>query len=1000
MITHENHSEKITLQRSIVIGIGGTGGEVIRILRELIVSKFGALDRLPIVKFLYLDTDTAPVREPSVPWASAPPKASYEGCPECGKHAQVDISLSGHEVIDLQVPNCDGLYAGIREGSHPHYSWFSLEQLESIPNVTKGAGTIRQLGRLCFWQHRARIENALRAQLQDLNSVAKADYMRSEHKIELEPGVSVYIVTSLAGGTGSGCFLDMAYLARRIVDETNVQGANEFVGYLVMPTAFAQVAGANALANGYAALKELNYLNYHYGPNQKLTRMYSKPSWRVQYDASGATIVEYEGVAPFRYCYLVDTGNEFISTDRSEVLTMIATSLFREFTSELASFRKSLRSNVRNRVTSNDLLDCPAEFMSFGHSFVYFPVEEARHVLAYKMAREAVDVWRGGGASGYSASQGLSDNLINTLLQKESLRQDDITASVDTCPDGGRISDIARRLEKRQPWIEERWAASEYKDKVEDFCRQSQKEFYDSGNDSGAWGSYVRDMNDNANQALERYWDVIQNEVGQWEATHGPAVSLRTLEALSKRLRQFAEDFRKRADDPKEIAEILRDLRIQDSLKSDPSKDVIASIDEWMHEEIERLANVRDGILTWFTKDSQVRAQAKKCLQCLSQYCQAKAHRRALLYAAEVSEKLAERAEDLFSKRKPFLAALDSIQAQLGDNENWWNQRAANVRVVGLRLYDDRILTVFEQKIIEQKKDSYNPEAVAEKAKGRLDKPLKDLTDSEDDVNRAAHALFHAALHAMGTISEEDLAETRFAAYDLLTSRYHTGLDNVLGSVAQKSAPYVRLEQDPPGGSWKPSEPYPGGLIYVKQVGIHGGYQPNDQDPDRQRVLSSLARLSHPLWNLGDDVRNVKGTEHILFLQECGGFPLRALSSIDEMKKAYEDHRRHASNPPLHIVRDEMAYRFPDILPPKPEDLERACKLRDDAIKCGLIQKKPYNPRGTGVTFDVYMFAKPGAEQPKVLADTDEAVVNRLLSDPNLADEIEAALAAVRGAEG
>ena len=1006
MLNGGTEHENITLRRSIVIGIGGTGGEVIRTLRELIVSKFGGLDRLPIVKFLYLDTDTTWARVGTTPWGTAAPGSEGSDCPLCTPLVRVNAGLSGHEVVDLQVPDCDGLYAGIREGSHPHYGWFSLEKLQSIPNVTRGAGTVRQLGRLCFWQHRPRIENALRVHLQDLNSVDKADYMRERYRIELEPGVSVYIVTSLAGGTGSGCFLDMAYLAREVIDDMQIQGAIELVGYLVMPTAFAQVAGANALANGYAALKELNYLSYHHGPNQKLARIYSKPTWRAQYDAAGTKVVKYESTAPFRYCYLVDTGNEFVSTDREEVFTMIAMCLFREFTSELAAFRRSLRNNVRTSVNSNDDLDCPAEFLSVGHSFVYFPMNEARYVLAYRMAKKALDEWRGGGDggewSGASSVQRLLQAAVDELIQSKSLGQSDIVSSVLTCPDGTKVSDAANQLEREQPWASARWGKGECRDRLDEWSSQQKADFDDSGNDQNAWGSYMRQMTANANQALGRYWNDIQSKLSELDSKYGPAASLAFLERLSRYLQDAGEKLRKRAQDPKELADALHDVGIREAVDKDPSQPVSSVIEERMRQELERVEKAASGPFGWFKTESRIAAPARKCLQWLVKWCLGKTYLRAWLLAAELCLSLADRIQDELRRRGPFLRALDKIENQLVDTESWWNQHAATTRVVGLRLYDETILSVLDGKISELRKDAYTPKAVADEAIKLLGKPLKDLTDSDEDVRNAAHALFHAAIEAIGTLSEQDMAETRFAAYDLLTARYADdhSLESTLNAVAQKSAPYVRLEQDPPGGAWRPNEPYPMGLISVKQVGIHGGYESNDQDPDRLRVLTCLGRLSNPLWNLDDDVMNVTGTEHILFMQECGGFPLRALSAIDEMKKAYDDHRRYPTRPPLHIVRDEMAYCFPEIVPPKPEDLEHACRLRDGAIKCGLIQKRPWSPESGGVNLEMYLFQKPGADQGIVLGDTEEAIVNHLIGDPDLAREVEAALEAFQGTAG
>ena len=154
----EREIEQVNLQRALIIGLGGCGAEVIRRVRRLLIDRFGRFENIPIVRFLYIDTDPNWLRD-------------------MASTIEEDIRLPDAERFDAQFPDATGLYRGIREGYYPHYSWFSIEKLEHHKSVTNGAGTIRQLGRLCFWHHAARIREKMARLVGELNHDANAQFM-------------------------------------------------------------------------------------------------------------------------------------------------------------------------------------------------------------------------------------------------------------------------------------------------------------------------------------------------------------------------------------------------------------------------------------------------------------------------------------------------------------------------------------------------------------------------------------------------------------------------------------------------------------------------------------------------------------------------------------------------------------------------------------------------------------------------------------------------------
>jgi hypothetical protein len=60
-------ADYVGMTPTVVIGLGGTGKEILIKVRRMIVESYGSLDSLPIVSFLHIDTEqNAKVSEPQV----------------------------------------------------------------------------------------------------------------------------------------------------------------------------------------------------------------------------------------------------------------------------------------------------------------------------------------------------------------------------------------------------------------------------------------------------------------------------------------------------------------------------------------------------------------------------------------------------------------------------------------------------------------------------------------------------------------------------------------------------------------------------------------------------------------------------------------------------------------------------------------------------------------------------------------------------------------------
>ena len=249
------------------------------------------------------------------------------------------------------------------------------------------------MARLSFWHHYPKIRQAIEKQLNALRSETVATTMRDRHGIEIDDGINVHIIFGMAGGTGSGICLDTAYLVQKVLKDLGIVGSHQIIGYGILPQAFKDLTGANALANGYAILKELNYFSYQYAPNNPLASVFGEPTWDADYLRDTVNRVHFTKRPPFDFCYLLDARNAYVDLHRKDIYHMVDRAIYHEFTGSFATFKRALRANVKNQLTTNDRSDCPITFMSFGQAAAEVPLAEIRQVLSHKLALQAVQQW-------------------------------------------------------------------------------------------------------------------------------------------------------------------------------------------------------------------------------------------------------------------------------------------------------------------------------------------------------------------------------------------------------------------------------------------------------------------------------------------------------------------------------------------------------------------------------------------------------------------------------
>ncbi|HFU4464586.1 TPA: tubulin-like doman-containing protein [Streptococcus suis] len=235
-----------------------------------------------------------------------------------------------------------------------------------------GAGGFRLAGRFLLFKHIGNLANRLSEIISQIRNDAKVS--------GAEPQINIMILTGIAGGTGSGCSLDIAYLIRAILKGDFQLDAHQYSmnGYIILPDVNAVDAGNNKYLgrNGYAYLKELDYLN-SLSENGELFEQ----TYNVKYRYSG-------NAAPFvPYLFSSEDAEGRTSSEGLDRVLGIVSESIMEFISDSidknGQTSKSVISNINNNlnaVVNKADIEC-MDYRTFGSASYRLPLQEMTQYL-------------------------------------------------------------------------------------------------------------------------------------------------------------------------------------------------------------------------------------------------------------------------------------------------------------------------------------------------------------------------------------------------------------------------------------------------------------------------------------------------------------------------------------------------------------------------------------------------------------------------------------------
>jgi hypothetical protein len=335
---------------TVFIGVGGSGKDSLMRLRK----RFYDDNRNPreYVRYVIIDTDMERW------WPGG----------DASEEDYLPVKPGAEEFVSCQISaiQFDSAFDLLERQHDPRFvEWLKpdLRRKYGPQSVQKGAGTHRQFGRLAFLLNHDALRGRIKNQIESVLAEAAQAASHDPSKASVDPNLlEIVIVTSLAGGTGAGMFIDVAYLVKDILqsDPKLKKVPQKYTTLIaVMPTAFQKDVGASTFQkfqrNAYAALLELEYYGTPRTGDEAFvgeSRDENKLSNRVGFLApwkSGNDRERFIRGQGWEACYLIDNVTPHtmqVPLSLNETYQMIADYLYLDF--QQSAFAVQKRSNRCN----------------------------------------------------------------------------------------------------------------------------------------------------------------------------------------------------------------------------------------------------------------------------------------------------------------------------------------------------------------------------------------------------------------------------------------------------------------------------------------------------------------------------------------------------------------------------------------------------------------------------------------------------------------------------
>lgn len=391
------------LRRTLLIGLGGTGVKAILDAKKMFYENYGEIP--PMIGFLGVDTDAPGLSNNFV--------TANDGS---------KINLNESEKLCISVETPADIYERGKEDKL--YDWMPKDNVAGLSALSIGAGQMRSNGRFAITVNESNVEAFVNNKINEINNAQIID--NTQYGL-LSSNTEVHMVFSLGGGTGSGTFLNMAYLIKRLYPTIKLSG------YAVLSDVFRSMATgamtAKVKPNAMGAIIDLDYLAHLSLDSEKVNVQWFRTTDQVN-------------KRPFDALYFVDNKNENndVFNHVDSLCEMIALAIVTSV-GELGVALASVSDNVSKLIADGtmDIKNKIAWVAGFGCAEIVFNGGKLAKIYKHKALAQLVNKMLNGGCDDPGI---IANNWFDTNKIRENHDKDDVINYFMTPKPAYTLSDI------------------------------------------------------------------------------------------------------------------------------------------------------------------------------------------------------------------------------------------------------------------------------------------------------------------------------------------------------------------------------------------------------------------------------------------------------------------------------------------------------------------------------------------------------------------------------
>lgn len=299
------------------------------------------------------------------------------------------INSSSAKVTTIQTSSTQTVFEYLADDKDAYDNWFPNNQILFGKTVSEGAGQVRAISRLA------------------LNSIIKTGKINELYRIiddlfrktgeGMKQALRVCVVSSAAGGTGSGIVMALSMFIRKYIKQNYPNRAVIIRGLLVLPSVLDAVIDSKTerealRRNAYATIKEINAFMMKGSGFFKVDKDLERfENLSIQFPGAATDSLKSYDSLPFDFCFLFDSLDQQNATATSldQYYDSAAQSLYEQHIGPMNKDAFSIEDNIIKEICGKGNFG-RNRFGGIGASVLKYPYEDVVRYIAYRRAIDRI----------------------------------------------------------------------------------------------------------------------------------------------------------------------------------------------------------------------------------------------------------------------------------------------------------------------------------------------------------------------------------------------------------------------------------------------------------------------------------------------------------------------------------------------------------------------------------------------------------------------------------